>query len=69
MYDANGKLEGWAVMVKTQADSANGKGWYWYEITSTTDGSSPVVSGNGVPLCFGCHFTGRDFVLTDYPLQ
>ena len=25
--------------------------------------------GNGVLLCFGCHFTERDFVLTDYPLQ
>ncbi len=56
-------------MVKTQADSARGSGWFWYEITSTTDGSSPVASGNGVPLCFGCHFTGEDFVLTGYPIQ
>ena len=69
MFDEAGKLQGWAVMVKTQADSARGSGWFWYEITSTTDGSSPVASGNGVPLCFGCHFTGRDFVLTSYPLQ
>lgn len=69
MYDSSGKLQGWAVMVKTAADSAGGKGWFWYEITSTTDGSRPVASGNGVPLCFGCHFTGRDFVLTDYPLR
>jgi hypothetical protein len=69
MYDASGKLQGWAVMVKTSADSGGGKGWFWYEVTSTTDGSTPVATGNGVPLCFGCHFTGRDFVLTDYPLQ
>jgi hypothetical protein len=69
MYDGSGKLQGWAVMVKTSADSAGGKGWFWYEITSTIDGSKPVASGNGVPLCFGCHFTGRDFVLTGYPLQ
>lgn len=69
MYDGSGKLQGWAVMVKTSADSAGGKGWFWYEVTSTTDGSKPVASGNGVPLCFGCHFTGRDFVLTGYPLQ
>ncbi len=69
MYDASGKLQGWAVMVKTSDDSANGKGWFWYEVTSTTDGSQPVAMGNGVPLCFGCHFVGRDFVLTGYPLQ
>ncbi len=69
MYDASGKLQGWAVMVKTAADSGGGKGWFWYEVTSTTDGSKPVAAGNGVPLCFGCHFTGRDFVLSDYPLK
>jgi len=69
MYDAGGELQGWAVMVKTSDASANGKGWFWYEVTSTTDGSEPVASGNGVPLCFGCHFTGSDFVLTGYPLQ
>ena len=69
MYDASGNLQGWAVMVKTSADSAGGKGWFWYEVTSTIDGSTPVATGNGVPLCFGCHFTGSDFVLTGYPLQ
>ncbi len=69
MYDGDGNLQGWAVMVKTEADSAGGRGWFWYEITSTTDGSSPVAAGSGVPLCFGCHSTGKDFVLTGYPLQ
>ncbi len=69
MYDAVGKLQGWAVMVKTHADSEGGKGWFWYENTSTTTGSNPVAAGNGVTLCSGCHFTGTDFVLTGYPLQ
>ncbi len=69
MYDAERKLQGWAVMVKTAADSAGGKGWFWYEVTSTTDGSKPVAVGNGVPLCFGCHTAGNDFVLTGFPLK
>jgi hypothetical protein len=69
MFDANNKLQGWAVMVKTHAKSDGGKGWFWYEVTSTTDGSKPVASGNGVPLCFGCHAIGKDFVLTPYPLK
>ena len=68
MYDADGELQGWAVMVKTQDDSKGGQGWFWYEITSTTD-PEPFAVGNGIPLCFGCHGTGRDYVLTQYPLQ
>ncbi len=66
-YDANGDLSGWAVSVKTQAESATGQGWYWYEVTSVTDGSSPVAAGNGVALCWGCHASGNDFVLSRYP--
>ena len=69
MYDGDGDLQGWAVMVKTSNDSANGKGWFWYEVTSTKSGSDPVAIGNGVQLCQGCHFIGKDFVLTGYPLQ
>ncbi len=69
MYDGNGDLQGWAVMVKTSKDSDNGKGWFWYEVTSTKSGSDPVAAGNGVQLCQGCHFIGKDFVLTGYPLQ
>ncbi len=69
MYDDDGDLQGWAVMVKTEQDSAGGGGWFWYEVTSTRSGDDPVATGNGVPLCFGCHFIGRDFVLTDYPLR
>lgn len=69
MFDSNNKLQGWAVMVKTAAKSDGGKGWFWYEVTSTTDGSKPVATGNGVPLCFGCHAVGKDFVLTAFPLK
>ena len=68
MYTKDGELEGWAVMVKTSRESNGGKGWFWYEITSTTDPSMPVRIGNGVPLCYGCHAVGKDYVLTGYPL-
>ena len=70
MYDEKGdRLVGWAVMVKTGADSAGGKGWFWYETLDTSDASKFVANGNGVPGCFGCHSTGADFVLTSFPLQ
>jgi hypothetical protein len=69
MYADDGELQGWAVMVKTEKDGAGGAGWFWYEVTSTRSGDEPVAIGNGVPLCFGCHFPGRDFVLTGYPLR
>lgn len=69
MYDDAGELQGWAVMVKTQDDSAGGKEWFWYETTNTIDASEVVAAGNGVQLCQGCHFIGKDFVLTTYPLQ
>jgi len=69
MYDGDDELQGWAVMVKTSDDSANGKGWFWYEVTSTTSGADPVAIGNGVQLCQGCHFIGKDFVLSNYPLE
>ncbi len=66
-YDDAGEVSGWAVSVKTGADSQNGEGWYWYETLSTTDNSNPVAAGNGVALCWGCHATGKDFVLSSYP--
>ncbi len=70
MYNEKGdQLMGWAVMVKTDADSAGGKGWFWYETTNTRDAAKVVASGNGVPGCFGCHSVGADFVLTSFPLQ
>ena len=70
MYNEKGdRLMGWAVMVKTGADSEGGKGWFWYETTDTSDAKKIVAGGNGVPGCFGCHSVGSDFVLTTFPLQ
>jgi len=61
-------VTGWAVSVKTQDDSANGAGWYWYEVFSTTDGASPI-EGQAKPLCNNCHVGGSDYVLTPFPLK
>lgn len=69
LLDGAGKLTGWAVSVKTSADGAGGKGWYWFEILGTTPGSRVVASDHGVPLCVGCHARGRDAVLTPHPLD
>ena len=72
MYMQDGTtLQGWAVAIKTQEDSAGGNGWFWYEVVSTTDPTQlgGGEAGNGIPLCTGCHASGRDFVLSDYPLQ
>lgn len=66
---SGGSLTGWAAEIKTDADSAGGQGWYWYEIYSTTDPSSPVAAGNGKSLCFNCHSDGTDYVLSPFPLQ
>ena len=69
LYAADGTtLTGWAVEVKTQADSAGGQGWYWYEVFSTTDGSRPI-EGQGNPVCTSCHALGRDYVRIPFPLQ
>ncbi len=70
MFSAEGELQGWAVSLKTQEDSDGGKGWFWYEVTSTKDANAIVAHGNGVALCFGCHSSSRnDFVLSTYPLR
>jgi len=66
-FGDDGQVSGWAVAVKTQNDSGEGQNWYWYEVLSTTDGSNPVAAELGVALCWGCHTTGRDFVLSKYP--
>ena len=70
MFNADGTtLEGWAVSVKTDADSDGGKGWFWYEVTSTTDSSELVANGNGVGLCASCHSVGNDFVRSKWPVE
>ena len=59
----NGKAFGWAVMVKTDKGKG-GDGWYWYEVTSTTDSSKIYAEGNGSTSCVGCHSPGVDYVVT-----
>lgn len=67
LYDTDQTTRiGWAVSVKTQADSAGGQGWYWYEIIN----GSVVADAKGLALCTGCHqSTGQDFFSSNYPLQ
>jgi hypothetical protein len=38
-------------------------------VFGTRPDARPVADGEGVPLCFGCHTPGRDFVLTPFPLR
>ncbi len=69
LYQGDKKtLKGWAVNIKVDKDTAGGKGWYSYEVFSTTNGANPAVDGKGVPLCVGCHKGGKDFILSKWPL-
>ena len=75
MYGDDKKPTGWAVSVKAQADSARGKGWYWYETMSSTDANAIPVQGSrtgegfGAGVCIGCHGRfGQDYVVVEYPL-
>jgi hypothetical protein len=61
LYFNGTTVQGWAVEVKVQDDSAGGRGWYWWE--------GEGLSGLGNPTCTGCHSAGRDYVLTPFPLQ
>lgn len=60
---------GWAVMVKIDDNSQGGRGWYWFEVFSSSAGDQFIADGNGVALCTGCHQPGKDFFLTKFPLQ
>lgn len=76
-----GKVIGYAVYVKTAADSAGGANWYWYEDNPTINPANGVVadgfgtSGNPKTVCVDCHShagsafaaTARDFVFTQVP--
>lgn len=78
---AGGVVTGYAVYVKTQADSAGGANWYWYEDAPSINPPGGVVADGfgtaGVPkdVCVGCHIkagpgfapTSRDFVFTQVP--
>lgn len=70
MFDKQDQLQGWAVMVKTNANTEeDGKGWFWYEVTSPTDQNSIAAMGNGVIGCYACHKVGNDMVRISFPLQ
>ncbi len=77
-----GKVIGYAVYVKTEADSAGGANWYWYEDNPTIPApTGPIVadgfgtSGQALSICVNCHIkagttfaaTARDFVFTQVP--
>ena len=47
MFDASGKLRGWSVGVKTAADSAGGKNWFWYEVESTDPAGNVALDLSG----------------------
>lgn len=65
LYFSGETVRGWAVMVKQQADSDRGRGWYWFE----DFGSGNPFAGVGLGACTGCHSAGRDFVRIPFPLQ
>jgi Cytochrome P460 len=70
LYDGSGQHKGWAVSVKVAADSASGKGWYWYEVFSTAPDAKPAYEGVGKELCRDCHTEKSvDQVLVPFPLQ
>ena len=65
LYGDGDTVRGWAVAIKIAAESSGGSNWYWYEIFD----NRTVRDARGVPLCSGCHSTGRDYVLTPWPLK
>jgi len=69
LYKGDGTtLRGWAVELKASA-GAGGATWYWYEVFSTTDGSSPVADGLNHSTCTGCHSRGLDYVRAPFPFE
>jgi len=70
MFDADGNLAGWAVMAKTGDNTDEGKGWFWYEVTSAEDENAIAAMGNGVVGCVNCHtIGGKDMVKSAFPLN
>lgn len=65
LYGEGDQVLGWSVAIKTDAASAAGANWYWYEKFE----ARVVADGKGILLCRSCHLTGRDYVLTPWPLK
>lgn len=61
LYKDGGHI-GWALAFKAREDDGKGHGWYWYENTSLTDGSTPIAASFGNSKCVGCHKPGKDFI-------
>ena len=69
MFTKEGELRGWAVMAKTDDETDDGRGWFWYETTSSSE-PEIAAAGNGVPGCVSCHsFRDQDLVLSGFPLR
>jgi hypothetical protein len=68
IFDGANNLTTWAVSVKT-ANNGSANDWYWYEVVSSPAGANPIVSGNGLGSCAGCHSAGTDYVRTKFPFQ
>ena len=69
LYDTEGALFGWAVMVK-QREGDDGTAWFWYE-THRGPGraENPNYVGDGVGACIECHAEGRGYVRIPFPLR
>ncbi len=65
LYGGGERVLGWSVAVKLEDASAGGGNWYWYEKFE----DRTVADARGVLLCRACHLTGRDYVLTPWPLR
>jgi hypothetical protein len=51
---------GYAVYLKTDADSAGGDNWYWYErIGEDVVADGMGDSGTAKSICVGCHASSR----------
>jgi hypothetical protein len=50
-------VKGYAVSLKTQADSANGANWYWFEKETTGTVLADGLGSTGAPMtdCVSCH--------------
>lgn len=69
LFLGNDEVSGWAVFVKNYADSDEGRGFFWFETTSTAADHEPDFAGQGLGVCTGCHAAGQDYVRTAYPFE
>ncbi|MGM0578395.1 MAG: hypothetical protein ACQEXJ_21905 [Myxococcota bacterium] len=58
-------VEGWAALIKTQADSDFGDGWFWFQEFS----GQVFTAAQGAQDCVSCHSAGDDFVQPIGPLE